>query len=106
MVGHHVPQRAGIVKVSAAPLHPHRFRIRNLYVIDVAPIPDRLEDGVVEAEHHDVLHCLFTQIMINTVDLVFLQNGADAAVQSLGGFKILPEWLLNHYAAPVSVFLL
>ena len=72
VVGHHIAQGSCIIEVSAPSLHSNRFRIRDLHMVDVAPIPDRLEDGIVETEDHDVLHGLLAQVVIDAVNLVFL----------------------------------
>src|SRR5579872_4512122 len=105
VVGHHVAQGSGVVEIGAAPLYSDRLGIRDLHVIDVAPVPDGLEDGIVEAEDHDVLYGLFAQIVIDAVDLVFLQHAFDVAVQGLGGFQILSEGLLDDDTAPASILL-
>ena len=70
VVGHHVAQRAGGVEVAASQFDAHRLGIGNCNVIDVPTVPDRLEDPVAEAEHHDVLHGLFAEIMIDAVNLL------------------------------------
>ena len=72
VVRHHVAQRAGLIVIAAALLDADRFRHGNLHVIDVAAVPDRLEDAVGEAEHHDVLDGFFAQVMIDAVDLLFV----------------------------------
>ena len=74
VIGNHVAQRARRVKVSAALFHADRLSIGNLHVIDVSPVPYWLEDGIIEAKDHDVLHGLFTQVMIDAINLVFRQH--------------------------------
>ena len=80
MVRDHVAQRSCSFKVGAAPLHADRLGIRDLHVVDVAPVPDGLENRVVEAEDHDVLHGLFAEVVIDAVDLVLEQHALDVAV--------------------------
>jgi len=43
-------------------------------VVDVASIPDGLENGVGKSKNHDILHGFFTQIVIDAIDLVFIEN--------------------------------
>jgi hypothetical protein len=105
MVWNHVAQGACIVEVGASALNSDCFGVGDLYMVDVAAIPDGLEDGVVEAENHDVLHGLFAEIVIDAVDLVFLQDALDVAIQGLGGFDIGSEGLLDDDAAPASLVL-
>src|SRR5437870_6810224 len=68
------------IEVSTALLYPPCLRIRDLYMIDVTPVPDRLENGVVKPENHDVLYGLLTQVVINAVDLVFAQHTSNLPV--------------------------
>src|SRR5579864_5482987 len=103
MVGHHVAQSAGGVEISAAPLHAHSLGVGDLHVVDVAAIPDWLEDGIVEPEHHDVLYGFLAEIVIDPENLVFLQYAFDLAVQYLRRFQILSEGLLDHDTTPSSL---
>ena len=106
VVGDHVAQGSGIVEVSAAAFHAYGLGVRDLHVIDVAAVPDGLEDGVVEAEDHDVLHGLFAQVVIDAENLVLRQHALDVAVQGLGRIQIVAERLLDDHAPPVSGVLL
>src|SRR5947208_5339858 len=80
LIRDHVAQCTRRIEVSTALLYPHCLRIRDLYMIDVTPVPDRLENGVVKPENHDVLYGLLTQVVINAVDLVFAQHTSNLAV--------------------------
>ena len=66
---HHVAQRAGGIVEPAAMLDADGLRDRDLHVIDVIAVPQRLEDRIREAQDHDVLHGLFAEIMVDPVDL-------------------------------------
>src|ERR1700694_2374235 len=105
VVGNHVAQRAGGIEVSAPLFHADGFSIRDLHVVDVTPVPDGFEDGVVEPKHHNILYGLFPQIVIDTVNLIFVQYSFDLAVQSLSGVQIVSERLLDHNAPPPPVLL-
>ena len=69
VVLHHVAQRAGRVVVAAAPLDADGLGHRDLHVVHVAPVPDRLEDAVGEPEDHQVLDGLLPEVVIDAVDL-------------------------------------
>ena len=84
VVGHHVAQRPRSLVVAAAALHPQRLGHGDLDVVHVAPVPDRFEDAVGEAEHHQVLDGLFAQVVVDPVDLLFLQGRTQVAVQRSG----------------------
>ena len=66
----------GRVVVAAAPLHAELLGHRDLHVVDVAPVPDRLEDAVGEAEDQDVLDRLLAEVVVDAVDLVLAQDAA------------------------------
>ena len=104
MVLHHVPQRAGPFVVTTAPLDAHGLGHGNLHVIDVAPIPDRLEDAVGEPERHDVLDGLLSQVVIDPIDLMLVQRSRELSVQCSGRVEVVPERLLDDDAAPPLVF--
>ena len=56
-----VANDAGLVVELAAALDAEALGHRDLHVLDVVPIPDRLEERVGEAEIEDVLHRLFAR---------------------------------------------
>src|ERR1035438_9773285 len=87
------------------PLRSHGLGIRDLHMVDIPPVPDGLEDSVVEAEDHYVLHRLFAQIVIDAIDLVFLQHNLDIAVQRLSRVQIVSKRLFDYYSAPASILL-
>src|SRR5713226_10375095 len=96
----HVAQRAGLFVESAAALHADRLSRRNLYLPDVAPIPDRLEHSVGEAERQYVLNRLLAQVVIDAVDVVFVEDLVDLPVEIASARKVVAEWLLDDYAPP------
>ena len=65
----HVAQRAGLLVVGRAVLDAERLGHGDLDVIDIMPVPDRLEEDVGEAEGEDVLDRLFAEVVIDPVDL-------------------------------------
>ena len=104
MVLKHVPHNAGLVIVTAAIFHSHGFRRGNLDVVDVAPVPDRLENGVGETENHDILHRLFAEIVIDSVNLLLIQHFMHSAVEFPGRLEIRAKGLLDdHSSARLTV---
>ena len=104
VVLHHVAQRAGLLVKRPAAFHAQRLRRRNLHVIDVVPIPDRLEDSVGEPEHQNVLHRLLAQIVVDAEDLVLVEDRVHLVIQLARRIQIVAERLLNHHrhACPCS----
>jgi hypothetical protein len=41
---------------------------RDLHVVDVVAVPDRLEHGVAEPERQDVLHRLLAEVVVDAED--------------------------------------
>ena len=81
MILHHVAQRAAGLVVTRAGLDPEGFRRRDFDVVDVAAVPDRLEDGVGEAQHHDVLGRLLAEKMVDAIRVRLVEGAADDAVE-------------------------
>ena len=61
MVLDHVANYAGGLVVVAAVLDADRLGDQHLHVVDVPPVPDRLEEAIREAEDHMFLPIEFVQ---------------------------------------------
>ena len=96
----HVAAHAGGVVIARARFHAHRLGHRDLHVIDVVAIPDRLEDGVGKAEDDQVLHGFFAQIVIDAIDLFFGKDVMHLLIQRHGRLQIAPEGFLDDEARP------
>ena len=94
-----------MVVVASALLDPHRLGNGDLDVIDVPPVPDRLENSVCETERHDVLDGLFAEIVIDTVNLRLVDYFQELLVQRLGRLEVVAEGLFNDHAPPVVILL-
>ena len=105
MVRHHVAQRAGGVIETAAVADAELLVDRDLDVIDVIAIPDRLEHAVGEAQHQDVLDGFLAEIMVDPVDLVLVDDLQQFAIQCLGRGEIGSERLFDHQPPPRAVVL-
>ncbi len=53
---------------------------RDLNVIDVVPVPDRLENAVGKPESEDVLNRLLAEVVIDAKNLGFIEELAEAAI--------------------------
>ncbi len=100
MILDHVAQRPGFLIIRAAALHADRFRRGDLHVIHVAAVPQWLEDAVAEAEGQDVLHGFLAQVMIDAVNLGFLERAVQFVTQCLRAGQIVAERLFDDDAAP------
>ena len=103
VVGHHVAQRAGLLVELAAALDADGLRRRDLDMVDVLAIPQRLEQAVGEAQRHDVLDRFLAEEMVDPIDLMLLQRLQDLGIERLGRRQIVAERLLDHDPAPLAV---
>ena len=82
-------------------LDAERLGDGDLHVVDVAAIPDRLEDAVAEAEHQDVLDGLLAEVVIDPVDLVLAHHRESSRrLSSRADVEVGAERLLDDDAAP------
>ena len=102
MILHHVAQRPGRFIITGASFHPERFRRRDLEVIDVARIPERLENRVRESQHQNVLRGLFAEKMVDAIGLIFVECVADDSIQFARRGEIGAERFFDDDARPAS----
>ena len=81
VVLHDVAQRAGRLVEAAAVLDADALGHGDLHLLDVAAVPDRLEDGVGEAQRQDVLHRLFAHVVVDAEDLVLVEGAVHGGVE-------------------------
>jgi len=96
----HVAQRAGGFVESPAAFDAERFTSGDLNVVDVVAVPERFEDAITEAKDEKILDCVFTEIVIDTVDLALFENTLHFLVQLFGGGKVAAKWLFDDDAHP------
>ncbi len=65
VVLHHVADRADLLVEGAAALHAEALGHGDLHAVDVVAVPDRLEEGVGEAEVDEVLHRLLAEEVVD-----------------------------------------
>src|SRR4029077_17609525 len=87
----------------ATSLDADRFRVRDLHMVDVAIVPEGLEDTVAETEHQQVLHRLLAAVVIDAVDLPFGENALNLRIHGLRRFEIMSKRLFNDDAAPTPI---
>ncbi len=103
MVLDHVPHGSGLFVVRAPVLHAEVFGDGDLDMVDVAPVPDGFEEGVGETECEDVLYGLLPEVMIDPVDLGFVERGEERLVEFVRGIEIVAERLFEHKAGTLPV---
>ena len=93
-----------LVVVTAALFHADCFGHRDLDVVDVAAVPDRLKNAVGEAECQNILDGLFAKVVIDAVDLLLVRHLQQLLVQRPGGIKVVTKRLFDDDAPPVLRF--
>ena len=80
----HVAEAAGFLVVPAPMLHAQRLGGRDLNVIDVLTIPDRLDDRVGKPKGEDVLDGVLPEIVIDPIDLFLVKGPFDRLAERPG----------------------
>ena len=106
VIGNHVPQRPGCFVKAAALFHAYSLRGGDLHAVDELPVPQRFRNAVCEPEHHQVLHRLLAQVVIDAVDLLLAQDFLELAVQLLGRIQISSKRFFHDDPGPPAVGLL
>ena len=98
MVLDDVAQGPGLFVVRGTLLDAERLRDGDLDVVDVLPVPDRLEDPVREPKHQDVLHRLLAEVVIDAEDLILAEDLVHDAGELRRRREVVTERLLDHDA--------
>ena len=105
MVLDHVAEAAGLVVIAAAAaFHAEVFSAGDLDVVDVAVVPDGFEEGVAEAQDHEVLGGFLAEVVVDSVGVVFLEGFADDLVESVCGGEVSAEGFFDDGACPFAGF--
>jgi hypothetical protein len=97
-----VADRPDLVVEATAPLHAELLGHRDLHVVDVVSIPDRLEERVGEAKDHEVLHGLLAEVVVDAKDVFLGEDLAQRLVERPGRSEIPAEGLLEDDARPAG----
>ena len=90
----------GLLVELAAPLDADLLGDRDLHVVDVLATPERLEDGVGEAEDQQVLHRLLAEVVVDAEDLRLVEGRGDRVVERARAREVVAEGLLEDDARP------
>ena len=100
MVLHHITHRARLVVIGPAALDPYGFGHGDLHMVDVLRLPDRLEQNVGKAHGHQVLHRLFAQVMVDPVNLRFVEILSQGGIQSARADQVAAKGFFQNDPAP------
>ena len=97
MVLEDVARCAGLLVERAATFDAEVLGDGDLHVIHVAPVPERLEDAVAEAEDQHVADRLLAQVVVDAIDLRLVED-AQHVVQGARAVEVVAERLLDDDA--------
>ena len=98
-----VAERTSLFVEGATALHADRLRHGDLDMVDVAAVPDRLENEIAKTEDKDVSHRLFSKVVIDAVDLTLAEDLSNFTVELHRRLKVAAERLLNDDASPATL---
>ena len=103
MILDHIAEGASAFVVGATGFDAEGFGGGDLDMIDVAVIPEGLEDFVGEAEDHDILGGLFAEEMVDAEGLAFGEGFANDGVEIFCGGEVSAEGFFDDHAGPGAV---
>ena len=71
-------------------------------MINIATVPEWLENSVSETEHQNILNRLFSQVVIDAVHLLLPEHLQDLLVERLHAFQVVSKRLLDNDSGPAA----
>ena len=102
MILDHVAQRSGTCRNTRTALHTQWFAGGDLNMIDVASVPELLENGIGKPHYHDVLRGLFPEIMIDPEGIVFGESVSNHLVEPLSAGQVGSKGLFDDDPCPTA----
>ena len=94
MILHHITQGSCRFVESAALFDTEILNCCDFYVVDIIPVPKGFKDAVGKTESQYVLGSLFTEEVVDTVNLLFVEYRSIDFVQFTCRFEVVAEGLL------------
>ena len=98
MVLHHVAHCTGIVIIGPAAFGTDFFADRDLHVVNMRAVPKWFKHRIGKAQNHKVLHCFLAKVMVDTENLVFVEDFTNLAVDFTATIQIVAQRLFKHNA--------
>ena len=103
MVLDDVTRRADTVVIAGTTRHADILGMRDLHVVDVIVVPDRLIHRVRETKRQNILHRLLTEIMIDTEHAGRVEHLGNHTVEFLGAGQIVAKRLFDDHTTPSTL---
>ena len=103
VVLHHIAQCAGNVVKLAAFFHAQLLGDGQLYAFNIFVVPQRLEHHIGKTQGQQVLQAFFTQIMVDTVDLLFFEITGHICIDLLGRGQVRTQRFFQNHAHVIGI---
>src|SRR5215470_4335839 len=98
MVLDDVADRSRLIVEAAAALDAEIFRHGDLHALDVVAVPERLHEGIGEAEDDHIVYRPLPQVMINSENRGFIELPEEDLIQMSRRLQIVTERFFNDDA--------
>ena len=95
MILHHIAQCTCRFIESATLFDTQIFYGCDFYVVDIVTVPERFEDTVGKTESQYILGCFLTEKMVDTVNLMLIENRSIRFIQFTCRFEIITKRFLD-----------
>src|SRR5579883_3167615 len=92
----HIAQLAGVVEIAGSAFYADGLGDRDLDIVDILLVPNGLKDGVGEAKYEDVLYRFLAQIVVDPVDLAFVEDRLKLGIEGPRRIEVRPERLFHN----------
>ena len=100
MILHHVAQGSRVFVVASPVPDADLFCHRDRHVVDIASVPDRLEERIGETECQDILNRLLAEVVVDAEYLGFVEALPECSRHFLRGFQVMADRFFHHDAVP------
>src|SRR4029453_4624027 len=95
----HVADRAGLIVERPPALNSEVFRHGYLYALDLIPVPERLQNCILEPQENHVTHRSFPQVMIDAEDVLLVESTEQNPIELLCRNEVVTERFFNDDAS-------
>ena len=98
MVLHHIPQSTRVIIKRAALFNTDAFGHGDLHIGNRLATPKRLKKSIAKPQCKQILNRRFTQVMVNSENLIFSEDAVDGVVDGTVGGQVVAQRLFKHDA--------
>src|SRR5580692_5697313 len=95
MILYYIADSTGLIIKGTSTLDAEIFRHGDLNALNVTAVPERLHEGIGEAEDNHVMYRSLTKIMVDAEDILLIEGAEKDLVQAACRVKITSERLFD-----------